>query len=116
MKTEVETSLGDVLPSHFRFLYDDADQGWLEVPYSAIVVLNLKKQISTHSHQSGTLAYLEEGLDAPMFIRAYLKQIGKPGDHDYFSKLCSNVYDGPVSKIRNMSQYDNRTRKTQLET
>lgn len=114
MQSEVESSIGEVLPSHFKFYYD-VHNGWLEAPYTAIVALGLKKQITTHSHQSGTLVYLEEGLDAAMFIRAYLKQIDKPGDYSYFNSLCSTVYDGELSKIRSFPKYDNRLRKVCFE-
>lgn len=115
METEVKSSSGEVLPEQFRFCYD-AHHGWLEVPYSTICKLNLNKLISGSSFQSGQFVYLEEDLDAPMFIRSYLTQIDKPGDHRYFNKLCSTNYDGELSTIRSFPRYDQRLRKafTQL--
>ena len=114
METEVKPSIAEALPSHFKFHYD-LEQGWLEVPYSAVNMLNLKRQISTSSHQRGTLVYLEEGLDAPIFIRAYLKKIGKPGDHHFFNDMCSHVYGGEISTIRSFPKYDNRNRQIRFQ-
>lgn len=114
MQNEAQATCGNALPIQFVFHYD-IEMGWLEVPFSAIAVLQLKKQISTSSHQNGTMVYLEEGLDAQLFIRKYLKEIGKPGEHQFFSRLCTHVFDGIKSNIRGFPKYDSRSRQTLFE-
>ena len=114
METDLEFPDEGLLPFRFQFYYD-LEHGWLEVPYSAIVKLQLTKQISNTSHQIGDLVYLEEGLDAVLFTRSFLKNIKKPGDYYHFNSLCSTVYDGEASPIRKLPCYDNRTRNVCLE-
>ena len=111
MKKEEQTSIGEALPTSFVFHYD-CGHGWLEVPLNALIKMNLSSQVSRHSRQKGELVYLEEGLDAPIFTRAYLKKIGKKGDYRFFNTLCIHVYDGYSSDIRNFQSYENKQQRT----
>jgi hypothetical protein len=114
MKTEDKSSVKEVLPTHFKF-YHDAAHGWLAVPYAAIESLSLDNQISFYSYRSKGTVYLEEDLDAVIFIKAYLKQVGKDSnDYKFFNSLVENVYDGNSSQIRNYPCYKHNE-KVQLQ-
>lgn len=105
MKTEEKSSVSQVLPTHFKF-HHDAGHGWLAVPYSAIEKLSIENQISTYSYRTGNTVYLEEDLDAMLFQRAYLKEMGHaPNDNKLFDLFCEHVYDGNTSYIRSYPTY-----------
>ena len=48
----------------------DPGHGWLEVPLADIERLGIRGQISPYSYLKGKTAYLEEDLDAWVYIRA----------------------------------------------
>lgn len=56
----------------FKF-YSDPAHGWLRVPIEWLVELGIYESISVYSYisDSGKWVYLEEDLDALMFIDAY---------------------------------------------
>jgi len=112
MKTGEISSLGTALPEHFKF-HHDAGHGWLAVPYSAIESLGIENQVSDYSYRLNEIVFLEEDLDAVLFIKAYLKRIGRAeNDFAAFKPLSQDVYDGNSSAIRGYPQY--KAGKTQL--
>lgn len=53
----------------YRFI-SDPGHAWLEVPLDEIRRLDIDKHISPWSYQHGDMAYLEEDVDAGVFIHA----------------------------------------------
>ncbi len=51
----------------------DGGHGWLEVPRAELSALGLEARVSEYSYLSvdGSVAYLEEDCDAPLFIEAF---------------------------------------------
>lgn len=60
----------------FKF-YSDAGHGWLAVSVKYLYILNIVDQISTCSYINGGQIYLEEDLDASIFMNAYEAKYGK---------------------------------------
>lgn len=60
----------------YRFI-SDPGHGWLEVPLSELMLMDIAKHISPYSYQKGDMAYLEEDCDAGVFVHA-LKHSGTP--------------------------------------
>ena len=48
----------------------DPGHGWLEVPKSLLVELEIQDKITDYSYEKGTMAYLEEDCDMATFMRA----------------------------------------------
>jgi hypothetical protein len=93
------------MPTRFTY-YEDSGHAWLEVPYSALVTLNLHHQITGYSYQQDNMVYLEEDYDAVLFAKAYLSYIGKrENDYEIFRAICIQISDGNFSKIRNYQHY-----------
>lgn len=56
--------------------YDDPGHGWLKVPLTLLDELGIRDRISTSSFQRGGFAYLEEDVDASLFIETVEKRCG----------------------------------------
>ncbi len=50
--------------------FNDAGHAWLRVPIAELVGLSIADQITTCSYINGKYAYLEEDVDAGIFLRA----------------------------------------------
>lgn len=61
----------------FKF-YEDPGHAWLEVPIKLIKRFCISKEISSCSYINGTMVYLEEDCDAPIFMKMYEEVYGKP--------------------------------------
>jgi len=61
----------------FRFI-SDPGHGWLEVPRSLLVELEIVEDITPYSYQNKGLVYLEEDCDASKFFAAYNASRGYP--------------------------------------
>ncbi len=48
----------------------DPGHGWLEVPRAMLDTLKIQDQITDYSYTHGSMAYLEEDLDMPAFVKA----------------------------------------------
>lgn len=48
----------------------DPEHGWLEVPLTDLTTLGIQDEISSCSYQDEANAYLEEDLDAGIYLRA----------------------------------------------
>ena len=59
--------------------YDDPGHGWLEVPMTELVEMEIADKISTCSYRGGDYAYLEEDYDMTTFLRAKLHFSNTPG-------------------------------------
>ena len=59
----------------FNF-HSDAGHGWLAVKLSLVRELGLAGKISKYSYMQGNSAYLEEDLDAGLFINAFKDRFG----------------------------------------
>lgn len=73
---------------HYRKI-SDPGHGWLEVPVKDILELGVESQISPHSYVRGKLAYLEEDVDAPLFLKELRKREGEPIIVDVYQDPCS---------------------------
>jgi len=79
-----------------RFEYHhDAGHGWLKVPKKVIIDMGLWDSISPYSYVGTNNVYLEEDVDASIFIDAYKKKYGQDVKFD-------EIYDGDESKIRDL--------------
>lgn len=58
-------------------IYSDQQYGWIRVKKKLIEELGIGDKISTFSYQRGEDVYLEEPLDANIFLSAYRKKIGE---------------------------------------
>jgi len=56
--------------------HTDPGHGWLEVPISELIELDIERRISCYSYVNKDTAYLEEDCDAGVFIKAYEKKHG----------------------------------------
>ena len=65
-----------LVPDHFTFI-EDPGHGWLAVPRSLINDLGIAEQITRYSYQQGSTVYLEEDLDAQIFLEAYAARFQK---------------------------------------
>lgn len=102
MSTE---KIGKTLPQKFNF-HDDTGHGWLQVPFYALEILDITRQITGHSYRSGEMVYLEEKQDAVTFIKAWLvSQEQAETDFAYFRKRCRDVYSHH-SFIRSLPSYE----------
>ena len=50
--------------------HSDPGHGWLEVPRNDLITLGIADEISACSYQDETSAYLEEDVDAGVYLRA----------------------------------------------
>lgn len=77
--------------------YTDPSHGWLRVPLKMLAKLGIADKISPFSYVRTVYAYLEEDLDAPLFLET-LKNSGKTVK---FVERNTNR----VSRIRNYTPY-----------
>ena len=92
-----------LLSTGFTF-HEDPGHGWLQVPYSDLVILGLTEKISTFSYRNGMVTYLEEDCDMALFITAYNAAIlvssnPKHGTYRIRDKYHSQCF------IRNLPNY-----------
>lgn len=108
MKTSNEKTVvtaSELESLHFTF-HTDAGHGWLQVPLTLIKLLDIHKGLSGFSYKNTEFAFLEEDCDAPFFIKAFLKAIGKSErDFQAFYQRTTDVYDGDTSIIRSYRRY-----------
>lgn len=50
--------------------YSDPGHGWLAVKRQSLIDLGIADQITTYSYQRGATVYLEEDLDAGVYLKA----------------------------------------------
>lgn len=65
-RTPEDLNAGNRYPLHY-----DAGHGWLQVPRSDLVALNISDKITSYSYQKGSDVFLEEDADLSTFCRAY---------------------------------------------
>jgi hypothetical protein len=93
------------LPTLFKF-HSDKGQGWLEVPYSALTILQIEEAISKNSYLSGLTVYLDETIDTPTFIGAWLQyQNRNRNDIDFFRTKCELIKGRHSSFIRRFKRF-----------
>jgi hypothetical protein len=78
--------------------HEDASHGWLAVKVKEIVDLGIEKEISGYSYMNGQTVYLEEDLDAGIYLNA-MKE--KHGDIEFEFKRSYRE----TSPIRNYKYY-----------
>lgn len=57
--------------------HTDPGHGWLAVKRSELVFLGVLEKISPYSYMKGKTVYLEEDMDAAIFMQAYEQKFGK---------------------------------------
>ena len=80
--------------------YTDAGHGWLEVERKALETLGLLPMVSRYSYENGDKVYLEEDLDAGLFLSA-LKGLGSLYPVDF-----NEIYE-EQSKVRSFNRFSN---------
>lgn len=75
----------------FNFIFD-AGHGWLEVSERTLASVGLSEgDFSAYSYREGDKLYLEEDLDAMVFLRAWEAEHGEPSireiDHGDYSRV-----------------------------
>ena len=83
-------------PNVFTHHYD-AGHGWLEVSAWMLLRLGLDDMITRFSYAHNGLVFLEEDIDAPLFLREL--------DRQKFPWEIKQVCDGTVSEIRSYCSY-----------
>lgn len=78
--------------------YSDPGHGWMKVHRQDLRTLGLILKISPYSYMRGDYAYLEEDLDASVFIEAFRQTFGETPK---FREENTNKY----SKIRGYDHY-----------
>ena len=73
----------------------DAGHGWLEVDASELERMGIAGRISGYSYRRGGKAYLEEDVDAGVYIKA----AGISPD------WIAEIYDGDSSPVRTFAHY-----------
>ena len=79
-----------------RTFHSDPGHSWLAVPYSELLDLGIADKISTYSYIKGKTVYLEEDLDAGIYIDAVK---AKGNTVKLTTKYCENT------PIRNYAYY-----------
>ena len=83
-----------------KYLFtSDASHGWIKVPREELKGLGIEDKITGFSYQSsdGKFAYLEEDMDATIFVDAFKKRFNK--EPEFKSKSVN------YSSIRNLPSY-----------
>lgn len=57
--------------------HSDAGHGWLAVKQKELAELGILEKVSVFSYHNGQTVYLEEDVDAGLFVQAYLSKHGK---------------------------------------
>ena len=82
------------------YWYSDPGHGWLKVDLKILNLMAIAHKISHFSYVRGNYAYLEEDVDAGIFINAYEKLYGsRPVLKE--GSVCANR----ESRIRNYYRY-----------
>ena len=88
-------------------LYYDAGHGWLAVTQALAATVGLTEgDFSACSYREGNTLYLEEDLDAGIFVRAWEAHRGEI--------LIRAVDHGDYSPIRNMASVRSRTHADEI--
>jgi hypothetical protein len=92
----------------------DAGHGWLQVEVSEVIALGIAHQISEYSYlgNNGQIAYLEEDVDAPLFLEALkIAYFRKTGEHMKVQHRDSGVFHNtsPVRQLRQWPQQEVKT-------
>lgn len=57
--------------------HTDPGHGWLAVKKSELIYLDVLEKISPYSYMNGDTVYLEEDMDAAIFMQAYQQKFSK---------------------------------------
>jgi len=60
-----------------KFFHSDDSHGWLAVKRSELDALGIADKVSSFSYVLGKTVYLEEDVDAPLFVNAVKAATGK---------------------------------------
>ncbi len=86
--------------------YSDLEKGWLEVNYADIKILDIEKEITQWSYRNNDKVYLEDDIDAWLFIKAWLKYHERPeNDFTYFKNHHKSHSQVTYSLIRSFPHY-----------
>jgi hypothetical protein len=91
------TTLENLKVKQFSF-HHDGGHGWLQVPEQSLKDLGIEHYVSGHSYLKDKQVYLEEDMDASLFIAAWKAEKGK--EPDWF-----DFFEDGESKIRNFDRY-----------
>lgn len=79
--------------------YIDPGHGWLAVKITELLELGIITKITSYSYMRGATAYLEEDVDASLFIHAYKDKYGTEPN-----QTC--IYTNNRSNIRSYDSYN----------
>ena len=85
---------------HLTF-HADPGHGWLQVAFPDLLTLGINKQISTCSYQKNNFVYLEEDVDAGIFVNA----AKEAGWQLQIVEKYTNIMPPQHPSIRNYRQY-----------
>jgi len=80
----------------------DPGHGWIEVPFSELLDLEIDDKISHYSYRDDDRCFLEEDCDAGVWERAYEQ---KHGSKPNIREVHHNDYGSPECFIRNLGCY-----------
>ena len=87
--------------------WSDPGHGWLEVKFSDIIVLNLIDAISGYSYRDGDKVYLEEDLDAGLYMKALFGHYSTINENEDFIEWRSMLEEEYKKNIfiRNLKHF-----------
>lgn len=97
-KELLETMQGISKISNKYLMVVDPGHAWLKVPTKDIKILGIQKSISEFSYMSERYVYLEEDVDAPMYIKRYITATTRKPELTY-----NNM--NRLSSVRKLAKY-----------
>lgn len=93
-------TLAHIKHEQYKF-YEDAGHGWLRVPITELIELNIQNEITSFSYIDDEYVYLEEDQDADIYVN---KRFPSEYERKLFYQMCENIYHED-SWIRNLKRY-----------
>jgi hypothetical protein len=84
--------------------YNDPGHAWLGVKYQDLIILDLVGSISRYSYRKGDDVYLEEDLDAGIYIRALWGDKITSPEFQQWKSMLKEFHREDIF-IRNLNQY-----------
>jgi hypothetical protein len=91
MKVKEAMLAADYLPDTFKFIADGG-HAWLRVPHKVIEELDMgSESFSQYSYIDEYFMYLEEDVDAGLFVSAYLARYGHEPTYTHIFEERTNI-------------------------
>jgi len=85
--------------------FSDAGHAWLRVPHQAIIDAGIEDEISPYSYLDNSYVYLEEDVDAALFLGRLFSDFGEEW-REWNRRHIDEKYVGDYAKIRSFDDYN----------